>query len=76
MEQITKIPIQVAKQPKDRYVVHQNRYWIVLDNSILLYKGRSPQCNHNKMICEKIRDKLYPEASVEFIETVYLPQVM
>jgi len=74
-EDLTKIPVETARIPKDGYVVYKDRHWVVMNDCILLFRNRSPQCNYDKGIAEMVQKKLYPDATVQFIEFVYLPQV-
>lgn len=71
----TRIPVEEAVKPFEGAVVYMNRYWIVQDGNILLYKGRSPQCNHQKVVVEKSLQKLYPNSEVKFLEVVYLDMI-
>lgn len=72
MKDMTKIPLEVATHPFEGAIVYMNRYWVVLDDSILIYKDFSPQCNRNKRLVEKSLQPLYPGAEVRFLEVVYL----
>jgi len=66
-----KLPISKAIVPFTGAQVWVNNYWIVVDECLLFYKKTSPQCNLNKEIAEKVRDKLYPGAEVRQIPLVY-----
>lgn len=68
----TKIPIDIATQPFEGAVVYMDRYWIVQDGCILLYKKYSPQCNKDERVVERSLKKLYPGSEVKFLKTVYL----
>lgn len=56
------------------YYIMKNRYWAMLDGNIFFYKSyTSPQCNMHKEVM--IRSPLVVKhgASIEFIETVFVP---
>ena len=72
---LTKIPIEQATKPFEGAVVYMNRWWIVVDENILLYKKYSPQCNKDRRVVEKGLQKLYPGSEVKFLEVVYLDMI-
>ena len=72
LDDCTKLPVSRVTIPFNEARVLTNSYWIVVDECVLMYKGRSPQCNMNKEIAERVRDRLYPDAEVRFIPLVYL----
>lgn len=57
LDECERIPIDFATREPDRdgsYKLLTNRYWQVVDECILLYKGFSPQCNSNKSITDRL----------------------
>lgn len=72
-ENYTQIPLEKVLVPKDGDRVYENRWWIIKDECVLLYRGRAPQCNANKSISVRIRDKIYPGCDVRYFETIFLP---
>lgn len=72
-QRCVKIKVEEAILPKDGWTVLTNRWWIVKDECVMLFKGWSPQCNSEKKISESIRDKIYPGAVVRFLEAVFVP---
>lgn len=66
------ISVQDAITPFDGAIVYKDRWWIIENGNILLYRGVSPQCNRDKRVVEKSLQKLYPGSEVKFLETVYL----
>ena len=74
LENYKKVPIEKAVKPKDGYVVMADRWWIVVDECILFYRGYAPQCNDVKAITESIRDRMYPGAEVRFLPMVFRAQ--
>lgn len=71
MRLLVKVPIKEATTPTDGSRVYANRYWTVMDECILFWRGFAPQCNSNEDIAKKVRDKLYPECDVRFFEVIY-----
>jgi len=71
IDKCDKIPISKAIVPFTGAQVWVNYYWVVVDECILFYKRTAPQCNSNKELTERVRDKLYPGAEVRFIPLVY-----
>ena len=69
---ITKVPITTAIMPFDGAMVIANRWWTVIDNCILFYRGRSPQCNSEEAVSRCLTKKLYPGADCIFIPIVYV----
>jgi hypothetical protein len=74
-EDFTKIKIEgVCKTPTTSgpWELIADRFWAVTeDDSILLYKGRSRQCNPNK----EIVDKIISGAEHPGVKVVYLDRV-
>ena len=64
----------VTRVPKrsGRYALIKNCYWIIVNESIIIYQGYSMQCNSNKNIANRIAS-IYENSRVELIETVFLP---
>ncbi len=67
-----KIPLEKATTPVDGAEVMANRYWVVVDECILLYRGVAPQCNGNKEVADSIQKKLYPDGKVLHLPVVYV----
>lgn len=72
LDDCTKLPVSRVIIPFNGARVYTDSYWIIVDECILLYKGHSVQCNVNKEIADKIRDRLYPGKEVRFLPLVYL----
>ncbi len=75
MKNITYIPLDEAKTPKEGHC-YVNRYWTVHPTKGVLFytpdrKTMAPQCNDVEEITTKIRDKIYPDCEVIFIEAVF-----
>jgi hypothetical protein len=65
--------ISDVDKPKDGvFMIHIDHWWIVKDNQIMLYRDYAPQCNTNKEIATKIRDKIYPDCEVRQLPVIYL----
>jgi len=69
---IKMIPVEEAIKPKDQHVALIDRWWIVVDNCIMIYADFAPQCNRDKRISEKIQKKIYPMGTVEQIPMVFI----
>lgn len=72
IDKCTRIPIAQATTPFDGARVHAKLWWVVVDECILMYRGRHPQCNANVKIAERIAEKLYPGATVQRIDAVFV----
>lgn len=82
-EDFIKVPVSKATAVPDKngfYHLYAHRCWVVTDGCILFYKGpngkgRSPQCNANRNICEttasRYKDLFFPDAHVRFLERVW-----
>lgn len=68
---LTAIPVEKATTPFDGAYVYANRWWIVRDGCVLFFCKFAPQCNPNKEITERLRDRLYPGAEVRFLPVVF-----
>ena len=69
----TFIPITDATTPKDgRCMV--NRWWTVTpDDEIILWRGFSPQCNHDEAITRDLTSQMWTDDyDVKFLPVVYL----
>lgn len=71
IDKCEKIPVSKAIVPFTGSQVWVDYYWVVVDECLLFYKKTAPQCNSNKELTEKVRDKLYPGAEVRKIPLVY-----
>lgn len=68
-----KIPISEATQQPTKdgsYDLLANRYWQVVDDCILLYRGFAAQCNANESISKRLAGDV---GEVRFLERVWLP---
>lgn len=67
------IPFDEAVEPMGGTIeCRKDRWWIVHpQRGLIIWKGFSPQCNHDKGIAERVRDKLYPWAEVRFFPSVF-----
>ena len=74
MTNLESVPIHETTKVFNGAQAFCDRWWIVRDGNILFHDGYAPQCNSNKEIAERIRDKLYPDADVQFLPVVYRPQ--
>jgi len=68
---LTKVPIEKATTLFDGARVYANYWWVVRDGCILFFRKFAPQCNKNREITERLRDKLYPGADVQFLPVVF-----
>ena len=70
----TKVPLSVATKPRSGvFSIDVDLWWVVIDECILMYRGRSPQCNPHKRMVEKLVDRMYPGAEVRQVPVVYIP---
>lgn len=69
----TKYPINKATKPPPGGLcwVYTDRYWLVVDECILFYRGFSPQCNPDRRLCELRKD--LAEADIVFLSQVFVP---
>lgn len=74
-DKYTYVKVDEAATPKNGlHMIYVDHYWMVTaDNEILIYGQGSPQCNSNKQIAERIRDRLHTECEVHQIPFVYMP---
>lgn len=74
LESCTRIPLSKLLTPFGNARVRCRLWWVIVDGDALFYHGYAAQCNANKEIVDRIRDKLYPGADVTFIETAFCPE--
>jgi hypothetical protein len=73
----TFIPITDATTPKDGRCM-TDRWWVVtleelgVPSCIILWRGFSPQCNHNEVIARSLTEQMWPDCDVKFLPVVYL----
>ena len=66
-----KVSIEEAIKPKSGICL-VDRWWTVTpEREILFYREHAPQCNADENIAKEIRDRIYPEGTVEFLEVVF-----
>lgn len=73
--QYTKVPISKITDPigKDVVQLYHNYWWSVTDdNCVLFFRGKTPQCNMSKNICERITKQFHPECKVKQIPLAYV----
>lgn len=64
-----------ATEPGE-YTLHKDKWWITKDGKLLFWKGRGdkylyPQCNSNKEITTRLKEKMYPTCEVIFVPKVF-----
>jgi hypothetical protein len=67
-----KLPVEKVTAPPTEsgyYELLTNRYWQVVDNCILLYRGFAPQCNENRSIVARLTGDV---GEVVYLERVWL----
>lgn len=72
LDKCTKVPLEKALKPFDNALVLTDRWWVVVDNCILFYRGYSPQCNSQKEITELSMRRLYPKAEAVYFPVIYV----
>lgn len=65
------VPVDKAVVPRDGECV-TDRWWIVADEHLILWRGFAAQCNRQQAIAESIRAKMYPDAEVRHFDAVFL----
>lgn len=74
---LRKLDLHYAMTPREGSVM-VNRYWVVDDDGLYWWQPVgsrhmwAPQCNPDQRITESLRDKLYPDARVGFLDVVYV----
>ena len=66
-----KIPIDIATTPRSGACL-ADRWWVVVDESVILWRGISPQCNHDRRIAEHVGNLIHPGSEVRHISAVFL----
>jgi hypothetical protein len=69
-----KFPISKATEPPQDGAcwIYRDRFWLVVDECILFYMGRSPQCNSQESIVARLN--LTKDAGeIRFIPLVFVP---
>lgn len=80
MDHMKKVPVDKATTPQEGlHYCYVDRWWTVLDGYLLFYRPTkrhwgAPQCNGSKVIAEGLAKKLYPEATVQQIPLVFVPE--
>lgn len=69
-----KVSIEDLVKPKEGYRVLMDRWWVVTPNDeVMFHMGTFPQCNHNKEIVEKLKEKMYAGCYVQHFPIAYAP---
>lgn len=74
MGEYTRIPVEKAMKPFDGARVLTNRWWVVVDECLLFYRGFSPQCNAIESITKRLA-AIHPSGEVRFLETAYVKEI-
>ena len=75
IDSCTKVPIAKISTPETGlFFVWVNAWWVVVDDCVLFFRGRSPQCNCDERLARKIAEKLYPGADVRQIPLAFAPE--
>jgi len=72
-EKFIRVPVEsIADVPHQDgyYQCLTNRWWVVVDGCILIYKGFSPQCNETKDIADRMA--VARGGAVEFIKRAFI----
>lgn len=70
------IPLDVLTKPRNGDCM-VGRWWPVIDGRALFYqdvrmRGYSPQCNSSEFASQSLSERLYPTASVVYVEVAYV----
>jgi len=73
------VPLEEAMRiPEGLCTIYKNCYWITHpDKGILFYhfhRSLYPQCNTDFDIADRIRNALYPWATIEKVDTVFVKE--
>ena len=75
MDCYTRIKVEDIISPigKDVVQVLEGRFWLVTpEGEVLLYRGRSPQCNRDKHIVEKLAQR-HNGCEVKHLPVAFVP---
>ena len=75
-ENLVFVPLEEAIQiPEGLCTIYKNRYWLIHpDKGLIFYyfhRSLYPQCNTDFSIADRIRNVLYPWATIEKVDTVF-----
>lgn len=67
--------VEVTKAPTEGgvYTIYINDWWVVVDECVLMHRGRNPQCNSDERVARMLQKRLYPDAEVRQLPIVYMP---
>lgn len=68
---ISYVPLDELTTPREGYVL-MDRWWVVDRERGAMFYGFSPQCNHNRALCEHLCGKLYENAEVVFVPVAFI----
>ena len=71
---MTYVPLDEVATPMGGLLIHYVDYWCAVDpeRGLILYAGRL-QGNSNRVIAQRIQERLYPEAETRKLAHVFLP---
>jgi hypothetical protein len=74
LKMIRHLPLdEVVTDPGDgQWDVYTDRWWVYVPGEGLAFYGKSPQCNSNRSIAEKVMQHSWPHAELRFMERVCL----
>ena len=78
-DKIIEIPIEDVTTPKQGQMVIVNHWWVTRNNCVLGFKiyGKksrvrpTPQCNTNKLITERLINRIYKDCDAIFLPVAY-----
>ena len=73
IERCTRVPVtRITTTTGGTFHVVKDAWWVVVDDCVLMYLGRTPQYNHDRHLAERIQQRLYPGATVQQIPLAFL----
>lgn len=76
IDNTVKVPITAATTPQaGMCMVRLNAWWVVTANNEILYHkpSGSCQCNDKEKVAGSLRDRLYPDCSIQQLPVVFTP---
>lgn len=55
------VPINEILYPKANLVCYPSSFWMTIDNHVLFWRGRSPQCNTDKKVSDTLSKSILKE---------------
>lgn len=79
-ENYVAVTLEDLATPRDGYIVHLDRWWLVYNEHALLYQLRKrwpldlrPLCNKDRRVGDSFM-KRFPGAEMRFVPIAYVPQ--